>query len=368
MPPIDGVAVGAMVLVDATFMTQRYEDFQSIMRPKVQGTINLDRLFSGREDSGIANSDQAPLDWFIGFSSLVGVTGNPGQSAYGAGNCFLKALVRDRHDRGLAGSSIDIGRMVGVGYIERALAPEVQERLKLRSSTMSMSETDLHQLFAEAVIAGRPGSGRDPELIAGVSVLRGAQVEKAFWAKNARLGMMIKNDISAAGAGAGAGNSKGGIPVRKLLEAAKTVQDAHDIIVGALRTRLQAAKFLPDADTLHDTKPLVDLGVDSLIAVDMRSWFQKELAVDVPVMKILGGASMVDLVATIIEKLPQDILGSLDGAPGVSTEALENNSAPANNFGAVSSKPELELKGSQAEHSHGDSNGSVNPSVLVVAA
>ncbi|KAK3936668.1 hypothetical protein QBC46DRAFT_321098 [Diplogelasinospora grovesii] len=315
MPPIDGVAVGAMVLIDATFMTQRYEDFQAIVRPKVQGTINLDRLFSGDSDA------PERLDWFIGFSSLVGVTGNPGQSAYGAGNCFLKALIRDRHNnRGLAGSSIDIGRMVGVGYIERALAPEVQERLKLRSSTMSMSETDLHQLFAEAVVAGRPRSGLDPELIAGVSVLRGQQVEKAFWAKNARLGMMIKDELGAAGGPSG-NTAGGGVPVRKLLEAAKTVKDANKIIVGALRTRLMVAKFLPDSDTLHDTTPLVDLGVDSLIAVDMRSWFQKELAVDVPVMKILGGASMVDLVEGVMEKLPGEILGRLDGGPKKTPES-----------------------------------------------
>lgn len=142
MPPISGVALGAMVLIDATFITQPLSDFQSILRPKVQGTINLDKLFSSPQ---IKN--QPPLDFFIGFSSLVGVSGNPGQSTYGAGNCFLKVLIRERHDRGLAGSSINIGRMVGVGYIERALAPEVRERLKLRSSTMAMSEGDLHQLF-----------------------------------------------------------------------------------------------------------------------------------------------------------------------------------------------------------------------------
>jgi acyl carrier protein len=174
---------------------------------------------------------------------------------------------------------------------------------------MAMSESDLHQLFAEAIVAGRSDKC-DPELVAGVSVLRGReQVEKAFWARNARLGMMIKDEI---GAGEGMdGNSTSSaatIPVRKLLEAAKTVEDTQRIILGALKARLQAAKFLPDADTLHDRTPLADLGVDSLMAVEIRSWFQKELAVDVPVMKILGGASMADLVDGVTEKVSQQAI------------------------------------------------------------
>ncbi len=307
MPPVAGVALGAMVLIDATFMTQQLVDFQSVLRPKVQGALNLDRLFSS-SSSSIDDDAPPPLEFFVGLSSLVGMTGNPGQAAYGAGNCFLKALMRDRRkNRGLPGASIDIGRMVGVGYIERALAPSAQERLKFWSSTMAMSESDLHQLFAEAVVTGRSDEC-DPELVAGVSVLRGReQVEKAFWARNARLGMMIKDEI-AEGSGGNTSAAAAAVPVKKLLEAAKTLEHVAAIVLGALNARLQAAKFLPDADTVHDRTPLVDLGVDSLMAVEIRSWFQKELTVDVPVMKILGGASMTDLVDGVIENAGQSLL------------------------------------------------------------
>lgn len=54
------------------------------------------------------------------------------------------------------------------------------------------------------------------------------------------------------------------------------------------------------------------MGVDSLVAVEVRSWFLKELAVDVPVMKILGGASIVDLVEVVVQKLPQELLSRFD--------------------------------------------------------
>jgi hypothetical protein len=54
------------------------------------------------------------------------------------------------------------------------------------------------------------------------------------------------------------------------------------------------------------------MGVDSLVAVDVRSWFLKELAVDVPVMKILGGPSIVELVEVVVQKLPQELLSRFD--------------------------------------------------------
>jgi acyl carrier protein len=320
-----------MVLIDSTFMEQRFDDFQAVMRPKVLGTLNLDRLFS-EDSTDLLQGDTAKgLDWFVAFSSLMAVTGNPGQAPYGAGNCFLKAVTKSRHERGLAGSSIDIGRVSGVGYIERELTRESQERLKQRSGTIPLSESDLHQLFAEAVIAGRPDSGAvDPGLIAGIGLQQGEQAEGAFWSKNPRLAMMIRDTGSRGAAGAGdAGGSS--VPVRALLEAptVKTLADAREVILGALRGKLHAAKFLPDQDSQHNSTPLVDLGVDSLIAVNVRSWFQKELSVDVPVMKILGGASMVDLVDSILEKLPREIAARWEGSLQEAQDKGDSNSTSA---------------------------------------
>lgn len=308
MPPVGGVADGAMVLRDATFVTQTFQDWQAVLRPKVQGTINLDRLFSE-----YVSSDEEPLDWFIGFSSLVAYAGNPGQAAYGAGNCFLKALIQARHNRGLAGSTIDIGRMVGVGYIESQLTADGQDRLKFRSGTQSMSESDLHQLFAEAVVAGRPNSGQDTQLIAGINLIQGEEAKDAVWYTNPKMGMMIR-ETGRRGAVSGVGDS-GAIPVKKLLESIKSIKEARGVILGVLRNKLQGMKFLPDSDSSHDNTPLVDMGIDSLVAVYVRSWFQNELSVDLPVMRILGGASMADLVESVLEKLPSDMLGGLDGAP-----------------------------------------------------
>lgn len=95
------------------------------------------------------------------------------------------------------------------------------------------------------------------------------------------------------------------------------------------------------------------MGVDSLVAVEMRSWFLKELGVDVPVMKILGGASIASLVDDVLHKLPEELLKRLDpdwksesqgdetgstrvlnGHAGITTNVVANGhteSAPATN-------------------------------------
>ncbi|GKT90333.1 lovastatin nonaketide synthase [Colletotrichum tofieldiae] len=318
-----------------------FEDFITVLRPKVQGTLNLDRLFS---------SSERELDFFICFSSIAGTLGNPGQSAYSAGNCFMKSLVRRRRNRGLPGAAIDIGRLVGVGYIEREssgrLTKEHQTRLQTRSGAVPMSETDLHQLFAEAIIAGRPSSSTSSpsysdssELISSIVPITTEQAKQAYWASNPRFGLLIREmgqQLSGSG-GSGSGNA---VPVRHLLNAAKTMGQVESILLATFKAKLQALKFLPDADSIYDATPLVEMGVDSLVAVEMRSWFLKELGVDVPVMTILG--------------LPAELLERVGGRP-VSTAASD----PAPVVSPSVTTDELAKEPEEASSSNESASGSV---------
>ncbi|KAM7219419.1 hypothetical protein V8F06_005153 [Rhypophila decipiens] len=322
LPPIAGVANGAMVLRDASVVQMTFSQLSDVLRPKVESTLNLDRLFATKRGS---------LDWFVGFSSIVGTTGNPGQAAYSAGNVFLKTLTRQRRARGLPGSTIDICRVIGVGYIQREssdgrLTREQQARLATRSGTLAMSEHDLYQAFAEAIVCGRPDSGLDPEIITGLAPISVEEAKEAFWAPNARFGLIVREENADAAGGQGAGAGRGGVPVRVLLEAAKSLDDVAGILLEAVKTKLQVLMFLSDASSLVETTPLVDMGVDSLVGVEMRAWFMKELAVEVPVMKILGGASIAELVEGIMEKLPEDIKGRFDES-GAKVESVEVKAA-----------------------------------------
>jgi hybrid polyketide synthase/nonribosomal peptide synthetase ACE1 len=79
-------------------------------------------------------------------------------------------------------------------------------------------------------------------------------------------------------------------------------------IIAAFTEKLNLSfNFLSD-QSIDESVPLIDVGLDSLVAVDIRTWFLQELKVDIPVLKILSGASAGELVSIAIEKLPQEFL------------------------------------------------------------
>lgn len=66
--------------------------------------------------------------------------------------------------------------------------------------------------------------------------------------------------------------------------------------------------MLPEDNGITPESSLVELGIDSLVAVDMRSWFHSELEVDMPVLKILGGATVAAMVDDCFTRLPRAMI------------------------------------------------------------
>lgn len=82
---INGVIHSAGVIEDNLLRNKSLESLQRVMQPKLQGTINLDQVVR-----------LEPLDFFLVFSSLTSVLGNPGQCDYGAANGFMDAFIAHR--------------------------------------------------------------------------------------------------------------------------------------------------------------------------------------------------------------------------------------------------------------------------------
>ena len=92
---------------------------------------------------------------------------------------------------------------------------------------------------------------------------------------------------------------------------------------GTFASRLRQILQITNEDDISETTTLVEQGVDSLVAVEVRSWFLKEIDVDVPVLKVLGGATMIDLLEDAIEGLSPAIVPNVgsnrEPEPAVST-------------------------------------------------
>lgn len=73
----------------------------------------------------------------------------------------------------------------------------------------------------------------------------------------------------------------------------------------------------------------MELGIDSLVAVEVRSWFLKELKLDVSVLKVIGGASLAELCDGLLQKLPKELLGGIGKGESKPASLPKEQSQPA---------------------------------------
>lgn len=94
---------------------------------------------------------------------------------------------------------------------------------------------------------------------------------------------------------------------------------------------------LSDGQVSHDV-PLIQLGIDSLVAVEVRGWFLKELKMDMPVLKVLGGGSVADLCQQAMEKLPESLLPNIGSEPIAAQSASpRSETAPKSDVSSTTS-------------------------------
>ena len=104
-----GLIHAAGVLADGLLMQQSWEQFESVFAPKVTGTWNLHQL-----------TKDMLLDFFICFSSAAVLLGSIGQGNYAAANAFMDTLVHMRRAQGLPALSINWGLWADVGMAAAA--------------------------------------------------------------------------------------------------------------------------------------------------------------------------------------------------------------------------------------------------------
>ena len=291
-----------MVLHDTPTRDMSFETLQKVLRPKVEGSKYLDELFS-----------QSTLDFFIFFSSMTAVVGNIGQSNYTAANAYMCALARQHRERGQPGSVINIGVIIGAGYVTREVTHANQKNLR-KGGYMWMSEPVFHQIFAEAVLAGRRGSGCEPEISTGLRRIDSGEASRPTWYSNP---VFAKCIIQKGTTDARDVKDYTGPPVKVRLQAATNVAQVFSILEDCFTSQLR--RLLGNAsDDKNMQRGMLssrtdELGIDSLIAVEIRSWFLKNLEVNVPVLKILGGTTVEQLLQFALKELPDELVPNVVG-------------------------------------------------------
>ncbi|KAK0120184.1 polyketide synthase [Cadophora gregata] len=326
MPPIVGVCNAAMVLADKLFLDMTVDQFNGALAPKVLGTENLDTVFA-----------KTPLDFFILLSSAGTVIGNVGQSNYHAANILMGSLVAQRRARGLAASLIHVGYIADVGYVTRqAHQTQLQEHFR-NVRLMALSETDVHHAFAQAIKGGKPGSSvGSHEIVMGIEPPTEPLVtgRETPWLVNPQFTHFVPNAQQTKQIDRGGMASSGNIK-RQVIEA-PTEDDAIAVVLEAFCKKLEFVLQLP-AGSVKDSaqRAVIDLGIDSLVAVEIRTWFIKELGAEVPVLKILGGDTVLQICVLATKK----VMAANMKTPAVVTP--NENPVPKDNTPAAARKSRL---------------------------
>lgn len=384
LPALAGVAQAAMVLRDSLIKDMDMSKMQSVLAPKVQGSLNLCRALEEQE-----RGQAARLDFMIFFSSMAGLVGNLGQSNYSAANAFLISLAAQRRERGLAASVINIGVIVGIGYITREVSDATLEDVR-EGGYMFLPEQAFHAMFAEAVIVSPVDSGRAPEISTGVAHVRADDESRPIWIDNPRFSHHVLP--AARGYSTASDKPAGNVaPIETQVSEARSKEDLFEIVKGRSKSystmlnsfchqflllhlappirslsRSWMADDLLDAFSIrlqHPLKmdpnnaecplnmPLMDFGIDSLIAVEIRKWFLKNLAVNVPVLKILGGATVADVVNHAISQLTMTQTPMLcdPQRDEAGKEAKSNTPGTVDQEGTEDKTPLVELSDSVSE-------------------
>jgi hypothetical protein len=287
------------------------EEWKAALRPKVDASWNLHHVL-GRD-----------LDFFVLLSSTMGIVGNKEQSNYAAGNTFKDALARYRLSQGLPAVALNLPAIEDVGFV--ADKPELLESMRAAGNgSMPVDEVlavlDYHcgliasnSLPAEkGQVILRPGL---PHELAAQGIDQPAWMRDPLFSHLNQLETAANTNLNNSNAGKKEG-------AKTAIAAAKSLAEAENIVLEALLQKLSRVLSV-DASNLDPVKPLHAYGVDSLVAVDVRSWLLKDLGSEVSVFDMTSQPSIRHLARTATAKnryLPDFESGANDDSEGGSGE------------------------------------------------
>jgi NADPH:quinone reductase-like Zn-dependent oxidoreductase len=273
MGPLRGVIHAAMVLDDAPIEHLTEARMWSAMAPKMLGAWNLHSLTAS-----------CPLDFFILFSSAASIFGNPGQASYVAGNMFLDALAHYRRARGQPALAVNWGAVGGSGHL--ANNPEACERV----ARLGIKPVPVSEMLALL----------DKLMFSEAAQIAVAEVDWKAVMRSFGGRIPAKFAELAAGVTSAEDGLRSSSHVRTILEAKETAVPA--LLETYLREHLARAMGASPA-RIDVCQPLLGLGLDSLIAVDVRNRVSGDLGINVPLTIFMQGATIQSVAEYMAQRL-----------------------------------------------------------------
>jgi acyl transferase domain-containing protein len=271
MPPLRGIINSAVVLDDATLVKLNRNRFFSVMPPKVDGSWHLHEL-----------TRDLPMDFFVLYSSAASLIGSPGQGNYAVANAYVDGLAHHRRGLGLPALGINWGHWRNTGRVAKA-----DRDLRLEERGFAGFEPHdafaiLGQLLTNPPAQASVMSFHPPTWIQHYPALRTCSLFQDL-------------DTSA----------DAGSEQPEFIRATVADHDAdraHQALVAYLCAKVAAIVNLP-TERVQARSRLHRLGVDSLMAVQLRNRIAADLEVTLPLATFLQHRTIAQLARVLLDQL-----------------------------------------------------------------
>jgi hypothetical protein len=296
------------ILQDQYFTNMNHSEWRQSLAPKVNGSWHLHSLLP------------KGMDFFIFLSSMRGVIGGQAQANYTAGNTFMDALARHRVTTGEKAVSLDLSIMLSEGVL--AENDKLMRALESEGFYIPMTQGDFHALLDQYCDPRLPVlQPDDAQVVLGLEmplVIRARGSQEPTWMRQPLFAEMwsITPDSELLSSTAST-HKKYDIPFQELFNRASSLVEAGSIVAEALAKKLSESLVIPVSE-VDPGRPLHFYGVDSLVAVELRNWFAKELHADVAIFEILGNRGCDDLGAWAATRSGFNKFGTENEEGGVS--------------------------------------------------
>jgi NAD(P)-dependent dehydrogenase (short-subunit alcohol dehydrogenase family)/acyl carrier protein len=280
MPPLRGIIHAAGILDDGMIEEQTWSRFTRVSAPKVFGAWNLHQRTLSLE-----------LDFFVLFSAAATLLGSAGQGNYAAANAFMDALAHHRRSKGLPALSINWGTWAGTGMASRLTAKEKQRWINrgLRPIGLDEGMSKLGQLLfcscAQVVAVpadwsrmfADPAWGKPPSLLLGlIKESRGEETQNGSPSNSVNVLARLAAEPA----------------TRRLAILEEHVQSLASRALGRTGNR-----------SLDRRRPLHELGLDSLLSVELRNALANSLNCSLPATLLFDYPTLESLTRQLAREL-----------------------------------------------------------------
>jgi NADPH:quinone reductase-like Zn-dependent oxidoreductase/SAM-dependent methyltransferase/acyl carrier protein len=313
--PLRGLFHLAMVIDDAPLASLTPERMRTVLGPKAHGAWLLHEA-----------TQETKLDCFVMFSSVSSIFGNPAQGNYSAANALLDSLAHHRQALGLPALTVNWGVLGGEGFVAR------NERVAdflARQGTNAISPGEATALLESFLRAGSAQA---------ISIRVDWRKWRQFF-RSMQENPFLERIFAAVESQESAGATS---DWRSRIDAAAAAEK-QAVICQAVREAVGSVLRVKP-DSLREDQPLTDLGLDSLMGVEIETSLEAAIGVALPPTSLMR--------ARTIGQIASLIAGHLGGAAPVAEStpvSAQTEATSAVDLDAISHEEIERLLGREAE-------------------